>query len=74
MAKYLSPGDTNLSIIDKKEIFAIRNKMIQIHGHFSDRNFLKYCKAGCPEIETIEHIYHCETYNNNEERTNFKHI
>ena len=74
MANYLSPSDIRLSISDKKEIFAIRNKMIQIHGNFTSRNFEKNCKAGCPEIETMEHIYFCEKYKNNGEKIHYKHI
>ena len=74
MAKYFSPNESKLSISDKKYIFAMRNKMIQIHGNFSSRNFQNNCKAGCPDTETMEHIYHCKIYTKDTEITKYEHI
>ena len=65
MASYLLPNDSTLTISDKKLFFAIQNRMINIHGNFSSRKLDKFCKAGCNELETMEHIYNCKILNSN---------
>ena len=38
MADYLMPNEENLTISDKRYIFAIRNRMIQIPNNFPTKN------------------------------------
>ena len=66
MANYLCPNESRLSISDKKEIFSIRNRMVNIFGNFHYKNYQTMCKEGCIQEETMEHIYYCEKMNNTE--------
>ena len=55
MAEYLLPLNTNLNI------FAIRNRMINIKSNFKQRNKEKKCICG--DKETMEHIWNCKLLN-----------
>ena len=58
MANYLLPNEEGLSIKDKRFIFAIRNRMIQIPYNFpaKNRNIDEKCQI-CGERETMKHLY-----------------
>ena len=59
MADYLTPSDKELSITDKRYIFAIRNRMIDIPTNFpsKNRNNDEKCRK-CGDIESIKTIVH----------------
>ena len=61
MAEYLLPFNNKLKIEEKCELFAVRNKMINIPSNFSSK-----CdkKCECGEKENMKHIYECKFYNN----------
>ena len=60
MAIYLKPNDEGLTIADKRYIFAIRNRMINLSTNFpSNKNRGENC-TNCGERETSEHIYTCD--------------
>ena len=61
MADYLIPSDKGLSITDKRYIFAIRNRMIEIPANFpsKSRNIDENCKR-CGDKETMKHLYICD--------------
>ena len=63
MADYLLPFNNKMSIQEKCELFAIRNRMIKIPSNFSSK-----CeeKCHCGEIENMKHIYECRIFNKNE--------
>ena len=57
MAEYLVPFNNSLTIEEKCEIFAIRNRMINIPFNFSSKS--EY-KCECGKFEDMQHIYMCE--------------
>ena len=60
MSEYLLPTNKNLTIDQKRRLFAIKDKMIDIPSNFSSRIETR-CQFG--SIEDMEHIYLCETLN-----------
>ena len=60
MADYLLPFNNCLTIDEKCELFAVKNRMIDIPNNFSSKS---EHKCECGEIETMSHIYKCELYN-----------
>merc|ERR1719481_2406745 len=58
MADYLLPH-SDLLIIEKQEIFEIRNKMTKISANFNGEKELSKCVCG--QHENMEHIYECKT-------------
>ena len=60
MAEYLLPNDEKLSISDRRYIFAIRNRMIDIENNFKNRKKTEKC---CGQIEDQQHIYTCQQLN-----------
>ena len=63
MSQYLQPFNNKLSIEEKREMFAIRNKMVKIPANFSSN-----CeeKCICGEKEEMSHIYECNILCENE--------
>ena len=66
MADYLLPFNNKLTIEEKRNLFAVRNKMINIQCNFSSKCEVK-CECG--EKESMKHIYECKLYNNNRKMT-----
>ena len=64
MAEYLLPGYENITIEEQRNIFSIRNRMVEINHNFPTTNKKEIC--WCGEEETMKHIniceYKCETY------------
>ena len=60
MAEYLLPNDEILSISDRRNIFAIRNRMIDIEDNFKNR---KVPEKYCGQKEDQQHIYTCQKLN-----------
>ena len=46
MADYLSPGYEKLTITDQRNIFAIRNRMVEIPANFNTDRNLEPCACG----------------------------
>ena len=61
MAEYLTPGCEKLTIIDQRNIFAIRNRMVDIQANFSKDQKLEQCACGA--LENMKHIYTCHIWN-----------
>ena len=61
MEEYLKPINNNLSVDLKRELFAVKNRMIDIPYNFprSDKQTLCVCR----EEEDMQHIYDCEILN-----------
>ena len=66
MAEYLLP-ENDLTIEQKRRIFAVRNKMVDIPNHFSSSKNNTLCVCG--EKETLSHIYDCEILNETKRET-----
>ena len=66
MADYLMPLNNKLTINEKCELFAVRNRMINIPSNFSSNCEFK-CKCG--ENENMKHIYECKILNKDEKTT-----
>ena len=63
MAQYLLPYNASLTIEQKCELFAVKNRMTQIPNNFPKSKEKNKC--WCGEIEDMNHIYNCELYTNN---------
>ena len=66
IANYLRPYNSNLSIEEKQEIFAIRNGMVNIPANYGSE---KECKCGMKE--NTAHIYDCKILNNDRPKLDF---
>ena len=64
MAEYLLPT-TTLTICEKQQMFAVKNRMKEIPVNFSKPNIANKCI--CEQQEGMKHIYQCEVMNNGEE-------
>ena len=65
MADYLLPTNKHLNLEEKRTLFALRNKMVDIPNSFSNKELKEKCFCG--EIEEMEHLYECEILGNNSE-------
>ena len=72
ISEYLSPFASNLSITDKRNIFAIRNMMTDIPANFSKLS--QNMKCICGSLETMEHLYYCEILGSDKTETEYKKI
>ena len=64
MAEYLLPT-TALTICEKQQMFAVKNRMKEIPANFSKPNIENKCI--CEQQEDMKHIYQCKLMNNGEE-------
>merc|ERR1712208_232329 len=73
MAEYLQPYNKYLTIEEKRGIFEIRNRMVNIPANFKSKSEEK-CKCG--DIEDMSHIYECEilSIKNNQTKIAYKKI
>ena len=72
MSEYLLPTNKNLTIEEKRRMFAVRNKMTNIPPNFQKSRTEIECSCG--EIETMEHIYECESYNIDKSKISYEKI
>ena len=73
MAEYLQPINSKLDIENKRKMFAIRNRMVNIKSNFNQKNEKHKCICG--QFETMEHIWNCEKFNSEEIETgNYQNI
>ena len=61
MSEYLLPTNQKLTIDEKRKMFAVKNRMIDIPANFPKTNKDKKCFCG--KIEDMVHIYNCEVLN-----------
>ena len=54
MSDYLHPTNVNLSIAQKQNMFAVKNRMIEISVNFPKGNLETKCQCG--KIEDMAHI------------------
>ena len=62
MVDYLLPSNSELSVIEKQQVFRIRNRMVDIASNFPKSNVKPICLCG-EEEESMENIYNCELLN-----------
>ena len=68
MADYLLPNNIILSIENQRNIFAIRNMMVNIPANFSSQQKATgVVKCICGQIENMKHIYSCNYLNSDSE-------
>ena len=72
MSEYLQPINNELSIEQKREMFSIRNRMLDIPYNFPGKN--KHNECECGETEDMSHIYNCEMLNKNETNLSYETI
>ena len=70
MSEYLLPYNSIMSIEEKREMFALRNRMTNIPINFGNKEE----KCICGSLETMSHIYSCESINQTKIKTNYEHI
>ena len=61
MAEYLLPINTQLTVIQKQKMFAVKNWMLEIYENFPGKQLKNECI--CSKIESMSHIDYCETLN-----------
>ena len=66
MSEYLLPTNTILTIEQKRELFAIRNRMINIEHNFPKKDTLAICECGTKE--DMHHIYNCRLLSDNKQK------
>ena len=71
MAEYLLPNEEKLSISERRNIFAIRNRMIDIENNFKNRKLPEKC---CGQIEDQQHIYTCQKLNTKKAKIEYNKI
>ena len=71
MADYLLPNG-EFSITEKRQIFSIRNRMVNIENNFRGKHIRKTCLCG--NIEDMNHIYTCKLYNQEKEMIEYEEI
>ena len=64
MSEYLQPFNKSLTIEQKREMFAVRNRMVNIPTNFSSKN---ETKCDCGDIEDMVHIYECKIFCDNKQ-------
>ena len=64
LSEYLSPINSELTVEEKRTMFAVRNYMVNIPTNFPKPNVNNKCFCG--ELETMLHIYNCEVYSTQE--------
>ena len=72
MSEYLQPINQVLSIEQKREMFAIRNRMIDIPNNFSGRK--EHSRCICGETEDMIHIFNCEMLKEGETEVTYQKI
>ena len=72
MSEYLQPTNQVLAIEQKREMFATRNRMIDIPNNFPSRN--EKTKCICGETEDMVHIYDCEMLKTSETELTYQNI
>ena len=70
MSEYLSPINSILNIKEKRNMFAIRNRMFGIPSNFGNKDE----KCVCGSLETMPHIYDCETLNDRKSKPKYDEI
>ena len=61
MSEYLQPNNSGLSIQQKRDMFAVMNRMVRINANFHTKNEVDICL--CRSTENMQHIYSCELLN-----------
>ena len=75
-AEYLLP-DNNLTIINKRRIFLIRNRMLDIPSNFSsnkNKNKNNEFNCFCGNFKDMKHIYECQLLNIEEPSEKYEQI
>ena len=62
MAEYLTPLNRKMNIENKRMMFSVRNRMINIKSNFKQGKTEHRCICG--HTETMDHIWICEKVNN----------
>ena len=65
MSEYLQPNNSELSIQQKRDMFAVMNRMVWINANFPTKNEVDICFCG--STENMQHIYSCELLNSEKE-------
>ena len=74
MSSYLLPNPVGITIEDKKIIYSIRNRTIDIPSNFPGKFQNVMCPTKCGKIEEMKHLYTCQILNNSQISTPYEHI
>ena len=64
MAEYLTPIKRKMTIENKRIMFSVRNRMVDIKSNFKQGSSEQKCICG--QNETMEHIWICDKVNSKE--------
>ena len=67
MQDYLMPFNDKINIEEKRSLFAIRNRMVNIGNNFGKMEICEYCNMK----EDMEHIYNCQYLNKQQNEISF---
>ena len=67
MEDYLLPENTMLTIDEKQQLFAVRNRMIEIASNFPKPGGKPSCLCGAEE--NMKHIFNCKMFNEESEES-----
>ena len=67
MSEYLLPFNSILNIEEKRRMFELRNRMTQIPHNYGKKEE----KCECGSVETMQHIYSCESLNQKKTNLDF---
>ena len=59
MSEYLLPFNSKLDLEEKRQLFAVRNRMVKIPSNYGQKEE----KCECGSKENLEHIYSCLKFN-----------
>ena len=72
MAEYLQPYCSKLNIDEKRQMFAVKNRMVDLPVNFPAKNIEVKCICGSKE--TMSHIYSCKSLNKTKEMIKYEQI
>ena len=67
MAEYLQPFGNKLTVAEQRDLFSIKNRMVDIPSNFPKGK--TEFKCICGEIENMNHIYNCELLSEKKEQS-----
>ena len=70
MAEYFMPHNDKLNIEEKRRLFSVRSRMVEIADNFGK---IELCKM-CETKQDMEHIYNCKYLNEEQNKIKFEQI
>ena len=72
MSEYLSPNNTGLTIENKRNMFSVLNRMVNISANFPSNSKIENCI--CNDEQNMQHIYSCQLLNSESEQLSYSYL